>query len=141
MAGLDPAIYRGASSLRRQWTAGVGPGGDKMAQASFTLDDLARIIDERAGAGGDRSYTARLLADGPARAAKKLGEEAIEAAIAAVRGDRAELVREAADVLYHLLVVLRAGEVPLDEVMAELQRRTAQSGLDEKASRTPGREA
>jgi phosphoribosyl-ATP pyrophosphohydrolase len=107
-----------------------------MAQAPFTLDDLARLIAERAGAGVDRSYTARLLAEGPARAAKKLGEEAIEAAIAAVRGDRAELVREAADVLYHLLVVLRAGEVSLDEVMAELQRRTAQSGLDEKAART-----
>lgn len=112
-----------------------------MAQASFTLDDLARIIGERAGAGGERSYTARLLADGPARAAKKLGEEAVEAAIAAVRGDRAELVREAADVLYHLLVVLRAGGVSLDEVMAELERRTAQSGLDEKASRPPEREA
>ena len=102
----------------------------------FTLDDLARIVAERAGAGADRSYTAKLLAGGPARVAKKLGEEAVEAAIAAVQGNRAELVREAADVLYHLLVVLRAGGVPLDEVMAELQRRTAQSGLDEKAGRS-----
>ena len=107
-----------------------------MAEAPFTLDDLARIVAERAGAGADRSYTAKLLAEGPARAAKKLGEEAIEAVIAAVQGDRAELVREAADVLYHLLVVLRAGGIPLDEVMAELQRRTAQSGLDEKAGRS-----
>src|ERR687894_475198 len=101
-----------------------------MAPAPFTLDDLARIVAERAGAGADRSYTAKLL-----------GEEAVEAAIAAVQGDRAELVREAADVLYHLLVVLRAGGVPLDEVMAELQRRTAQSGLEEKAARSVGREA
>ncbi len=112
-----------------------------MAEAPFTLDDLARIVAERAGAAPDRSYTAKLLADGPARAAKKLGEEAVEAAIAAVQGDRAELVREAADVLYHLLVVLKGGGVPLEEVMAELQRRTAQSGLDEKAARSPKREA
>jgi len=116
----------------------VKPGDDRMAPTPFTLDDLARIVAERAGAGADRSYTAQLLADGPARAAKKLGEEAVEAAIAAVQGDRAALVGEAADVLYHLLVVLRAGDVTLDEVMAELRRRTAQSGLDEKASRGRG---
>ena len=101
----------------------------------FTLDDLARIVAERAGAGADRSYTAKLLAEGPAKAAKKLGEEAVEAAIAAVQGDRDGLMREAADVLYHLLVVMQAAGVPLEEVMAELQRRTAQSGLDEKAGR------
>jgi phosphoribosyl-ATP pyrophosphohydrolase len=105
-----------------------------MAQTPFTLDDLARIVDARAGA--DRSYTAKLLAAGPAGAAKKLGEEAVEAAIAAVQGDRDGLVREAADVLYHLLVVLKSGGVALEEVMAELQRRTEQSGLDEKAART-----
>ena len=106
-----------------------------MPPATFTLEDLARIVAERAGAGPEGSYTAQLLADGPARAAKKLGEEAVEAALAAVQGDRDGLAREAADVLYHLLVVLRAGGVSLDEVMAELQRRTAQSGLAEKASR------
>jgi phosphoribosyl-ATP pyrophosphohydrolase len=117
------------------------PGDDRMAPTPFTLDDLARIVAERAGASAEQSYTAKLLADGPARAAKKLGEEAIEAAIAAVQGNRADLVGEAADVLYHLLVVLRAGDVSLDEVMAELQRRTAQSGLDEKASRSPGQGA
>jgi phosphoribosyl-ATP pyrophosphohydrolase len=111
-----------------------------MAAGPFTLDDLARIVAERAAAGPDLSYTAKLLADGPGRAAKKLGEEAVEAAIAAVQGDRAELVREAADVLYHLLVVLKGGGVPLDEVMAELQRRTAQSGLAEKAGRAPPRD-
>jgi phosphoribosyl-ATP pyrophosphohydrolase len=102
---------------------------------SFTLADLARIVSERAGAGPDESYTAKLLAKGPAEAAKKLGEEAVEAAIAAAQGDRPGLVAEAADVLYHLLVVLRAADVPLDEVMSELQRRTARSGLAEKASR------
>jgi phosphoribosyl-ATP pyrophosphohydrolase len=107
-----------------------------MAQTPFTLDDLARIVDARASAGADRSYTAKLLAASPAGAAKKLGEEAVEAAIAAVQGDRDGLVREAADVLYHLLVVLKSGGVALEEVMAELQRRTDQSGLDEKAART-----
>lgn len=105
--------------------------------SAFTLDDLARLVAERAAAPPDRSYTAKLLADGPARAAKKLGEEAVEAAIAAVQGDRAALVAEAADVLYHLLVVLRGADVPLEAVMAELERRTAQSGLAEKAGR-PG---
>ena len=103
---------------------------------SFTLPDLARIVAERAGAPAAESYTARLLADGPARAAKKLGEEAVEAAIAAVQGDRAGLTAEAADVLYHLLVVLEGAGIPLSEVMGELERRTAQSGLAEKAARS-----
>ena len=102
---------------------------------AFTLADLARIVAERAAASPDQSYTAKLIAGGPARAAKKLGEEAVEAAIAAVQGDREALVAEAADVLYHLLVVLQAGGVPLQDVMAELERRTAQSGLAEKAAR------
>jgi len=101
----------------------------------FTLADLAQIVVERAQASPDQSYTAKLLAKGPAHAAKKLGEEAVEAAIAAVQGDRAALVAEAADVLYHLMVVLEGAHVPLDEVMSELQRRTARSGLAEKASR------
>jgi phosphoribosyl-ATP pyrophosphohydrolase len=102
---------------------------------AFTLADLARIVAERAAASPQKSYTAELIADGPARTAKKLGEEAVEAVIAAVQGDRAALVAEAADVLYHLLVVLQAGGVPLQDVMAELERRTAQSGLAEKAAR------
>ena len=106
--------------------------------ASFTLADLAGLLAERAKAPPEESYTAKLLARGPAHAAKKLGEEAVEAVIAAVEGDRAALVAEAADVLYHLLVVLKSRDVPLDEVMRELQRRTAQSGLAEKASRAPG---
>jgi phosphoribosyl-ATP pyrophosphohydrolase len=103
---------------------------------SFTLTDLAQIVARRAAAPAAESYTAKLLADGPARAAKKLGEEAVEAAIAAVQGDRQNLTAEAADVLYHLLVVLQGAQIPLNDVMAELERRTAQSGLAEKASRS-----
>lgn len=105
----------------------------------FTLADLDAIVAARAAAPAAESYTAKLLAGGPARPAKKLGEEAVEAAIAAVAGDRDGLVTEAADVLYHLLVVLRSGGVRLEEVMAELERRTGQSGLAEKAAR-PRRE-
>ena len=106
--------------------------------SSFTLLDLERMVAERAAASASESYTAKLLAGGPAGPAKKLGEEAVEAVIAAVTGDRPGLVAEAADVLYHLLVTLRAGSVTVDEVMAELERRTAQSGLAEKASRRSG---
>ena len=102
---------------------------------AFTLADLAAIVARRAAAPASESYTAKLLADGPAKAAKKLGEEAVEAAIAAVQGDRQNLTAEAADVLYHLLVVLQGAKIPLNDVMAELERRTAQSGLAEKASR------
>lgn len=104
---------------------------------SFTLNDLARIVAERAAAPVTESYTAKLLADGPAKAAKKLGEEAVEAALAAVLEDRQNLTAEAADVLYHLLVVLQGARIPLSDVMAELERRTAQSGLAEKAARKP----
>jgi phosphoribosyl-ATP pyrophosphohydrolase len=104
---------------------------------TFTLDDLARIITERAAAPEAESYTAKLISGGPAKAAKKLGEEAVEAAIAAVQGDRQNLTAEAADVLYHLLVVLQGADIPLSDVMAELERRTAQSGLAEKAARKP----
>ncbi len=103
--------------------------------STFTLTDLARIVAERAAAPASESYTAKLLVDGPAKAAKKLGEEAVEAAIAAVQGDRQNLTAEAADVLYHLLVVLQGANIPLIDVMAELERRTAQSGLAEKAAR------
>ncbi|MHA6689256.1 phosphoribosyl-ATP diphosphatase [Devosia sp. A449] len=101
----------------------------------MTLDDLEARIALRAAASPEDSYTAKLIARGMNKCAQKLGEEATEAVIAAVTGDRPELVKEAADVLYHLLVVLRAAEVPLAEVMAELDTRTAQSGLAEKAAR------
>jgi phosphoribosyl-ATP pyrophosphohydrolase len=102
----------------------------------FTLADLAGIVAQRATASPSESYTAKLVSEGPARAAKKLGEEAVEAVIAAMQGDRANLTAEAADVLYHLLVVLEGAGIPLDDVMSELERRTAQSGLAEKAARS-----
>ncbi|UXN74396.1 phosphoribosyl-ATP diphosphatase [Devosia sp. A8/3-2] len=88
-----------------------------------------------AAASPDDSYTAKLIARGIEKCAQKLGEEATEAVIAAVSRDKPELTKEAADVLYHLLVLLRASGVALDDVMAELDARTAQSGLAEKAGR------
>lgn len=103
--------------------------------ADFTLADLERIVSERGRSGADDSWTAKLFAKGPERAAKKMGEEAVEAVIAAVKGDRGELVSETADLLYHLTVVLVLAEIPLSDVMAELERRTGQSGIAEKASR------
>jgi len=105
-----------------------------MTQA-FTLDALVELIAARAGASSDQSYTRSLLESGTARIAKKFGEEAFEAAIAAVERDRAGLKMEAADVLYHLLVLLQDGGVPLQDVIEELARRTQQSGHQEKASR------
>ena len=101
----------------------------------FSLSDLERIVAERAKASPDESYTAKLSARGIEVSAKKLGEEAVEAVIAAVMKDREHLVAESADVLYHLLVVLKAANIPLEDVMAELKRRTAQTGLAEKAAR------
>jgi phosphoribosyl-ATP pyrophosphohydrolase len=102
---------------------------------TFILTDLAAIVAERAKASPDASWTAKLMASGPERVAKKFGEEAVEAVIAAVQGDKAALTAEAADVLYHLLVLLQARGVALDDVMSELERRTTQSGLAEKAAR------
>jgi phosphoribosyl-ATP pyrophosphohydrolase len=101
----------------------------------FALETLAEIVARRAQADAQSSYTRSLLDKGVARCAKKFGEEATEAVIAAVAEDDAALTGEAADVLYHLLVVLRAREIPLAAVMAELERRTAQSGHAEKAAR------
>jgi phosphoribosyl-ATP pyrophosphohydrolase len=101
----------------------------------FTLADLAAIVAARAKAAPEESWTAKLLASGPERVAKKFGEEAVEAVIAAVQGDRAALTAEAADVLFHLLVLLHSSGVPLDDVMSELERRTGLSGLAEKAAR------
>ncbi len=102
---------------------------------AFTLADLERIVAERASAAPEESWTAKLLAAGPERAAKKFGEEAVEAVIAAVKGDREELIAESADVLYHLLVVLRSRDVALRDVLSQLEARTARSGLAEKAAR------
>ena len=101
----------------------------------MTLDDLDRRIADRAAASPDASYTAKLIGRGVEKCAQKLGEEATEAVIAAVTGNRPELVKESADLLYHLLVLLRAAGVPLSAVMAELDARTGQSGLAEKAAR------
>lgn len=103
--------------------------------AGFTLSDLEARIAERASASPEESWTAKLIAAGPERAAKKLGEEAVEAVIAAVKGDRAELIAESADLLYHLLVVLKARDVALQDVLSQLEARTARSGLAEKAAR------
>jgi len=102
----------------------------------ITLDELARTIDQRAGASAETSYTASLIAKGAAHCARKFGEEAIELTIAAAALDASAVRAEAADVLYHLLVVLRARGVPFSSVMDELDRRSAQSGHEEKAGRT-----
>jgi phosphoribosyl-ATP pyrophosphohydrolase len=101
----------------------------------FALDDLDAIIAGRANASAQASYTRTLIDKGVAHCARKFGEEAIEATIAAVAQDDAALRAEAADVLYHLLVMLRVRGVALSDVFAELERRTARSGLEEKASR------
>ena len=102
---------------------------------TFSLADLNARLAERAKVSPDESYTAKLLKDGIDRCARKFGEEAVEVIVAAVSRDKAGLAGEAADVLYHLLVLLRAADVSLDTVLAELESRTAQSGLAEKASR------
>lgn len=99
------------------------------------LTRLAATIEARKGADPDSSWTAKLLAKGPEKCAEKFGEEAVEAIIEAVKGDRARLTAEAADVLYHLLVMLAARDVTLEEVMTELERREGVSGIAEKASR------
>ncbi len=101
----------------------------------MTLDDLAAIIAARAAADPETSWTAKLLAKGPEKCAEKFGEEAIEAIIEAVKGDRERLTSEAADVLFHLLVMLQARDIPLSDVMDELARRQGISGLTEKAAR------
>ena len=105
---------------------------------NFTLNDLEKRVQERAQASPDVSYTRKLLDRGVAQCAKKLGEEAVEAAIAAIAEDRERMIGEAADVLYHLLVVLHARGIALADVEAELGARTRQSGLDEKAARKSG---
>ena len=99
------------------------------------LDRLAATIAARKGADPDTSWTAKLLAKGPEKCAEKFGEEAVEAIIEAVKGDRAKLTAEAADVVYHLLVMLAARDVTLADVLAELERREGQSGIAEKAAR------
>ena len=101
----------------------------------FSLENLEKIIQSRADSGETESYTASLLSCGIEKCAQKLGEEAVEAAIAAATGDKDGLRKESADLLYHLLVVLKASNISLSSVMEELKTRTSQSGLEEKAGR------
>jgi phosphoribosyl-ATP pyrophosphohydrolase len=102
---------------------------------SFSLEDLEKIVTSRAASADPQSYTAKLFARGMEKAAQKLGEEAVETVIAAVAHPPKDLVSESADLLYHLLVVLRLADIPLTSVLAELERRTKETGLQEKASR------
>ena len=102
----------------------------------MTLNDLADLIASRKDADPESSWTAKLLSKGPEKCAEKFGEEAIEAIIEAVKGDNAKLTSEAADVLYHLLVMLTARGVSLNDVIEELARRQGTSGIAEKASRS-----
>ena len=106
--------------------------------SSDTLQRLAETIRQRRAAGAGASYTRQLLDAGPQKCARKFAEEAVEAVIAGISGDKSELTAEAADVLYHLLVLLEARDVPLADVLAVLDGRTRQSGLQEKANRPRG---
>jgi phosphoribosyl-ATP pyrophosphohydrolase len=106
--------------------------------STFTVHDLEARVHQRAAASAEQSYTRKLIDKGVAHCAKKLGEEAVETALAAVSEDREHLIAEAADLIYHLLVVLEARGIKLAEVEAVLAGRTVQSGLDEKASRKGG---
>lgn len=101
----------------------------------FSLNDLEKIIAERASVTDGTSWTAKLIEKGMPVAAKKLGEEVVETVIAAVQGDDQGLISESADLIYHWLVVLKIAGVPLSAVLEELEKRTARSGLQEKASR------
>ena len=103
--------------------------------SEFTLKTLEGIIAARAASEDENSYTRKLMGKGVGKCAQKLGEEAVETVIAAMKSDKAEVTTETADLLYHLLVVLKISDVSLDDVMAELARRTGQTGLEEKASR------
>jgi phosphoribosyl-ATP pyrophosphohydrolase len=101
----------------------------------MSLEKLAATIAARKGADPETSWTAKLLAKGPEKCAEKFGEEAIEAIVEAVKGDRTRLTAEAADVLYHLLVMLASRDVTLTDVLAELERREGTSGIAEKGAR------
>ena len=101
----------------------------------FTIHDLAATIDARAASGGEASYTRKLLDKGPEHCAKKMGEEAVETVIAALGDDREHIIAESADLVFHLLVLLKSRGVTLEEVEAALGQRQTMSGLEEKASR------
>ena len=99
------------------------------------LEDLVKTINSRADADPSESWTAKLLAQGPEKCAEKFGEEALEAIIEAVKGDNNALISEAADVIFHYLVMLKSREINFDDVMKELKSRTNKSGLREKEER------
>jgi len=101
----------------------------------FTLETLAGLIAARAASTAEKSYTKSLLDAGPSRAAKKMGEEAVETVIAAIEGDRQALISESADLVYHLLVLFQTRGIALSDILAELEKRTVQSGHEEKAQR------
>jgi phosphoribosyl-ATP pyrophosphohydrolase len=103
--------------------------------SEFTLADLERIVAQRATASPEESWTAKLVAGGQRKAAKKLGEEAVETVIAAIADDPKNLTDEAADLIFHLLVVLKIAGIPFADVLSELERRMSQSGIAEKAAR------
>ena len=112
----------------------VRPSNDGVTDV---LSQLAQTIADRHGADPSLSYVAKLLAAGAPHAARKLGEEAVETVVAALSGDDAALTAEAADLVFHLLVLLESRGVPWGDVLAELDRREGVSGLAEKAARTP----
>ncbi|MDZ4367305.1 phosphoribosyl-ATP diphosphatase [Afipia massiliensis] len=101
----------------------------------FTIHDLAATIDARAASGGEASYTRKLLDKGPDHCAKKLGEEAVETVIAAIENDRGHLIAESADLIFHLLVLLKSRGISFTDVEDALAQRTQMSGLEEKAAR------
>lgn len=101
-----------------------------------TLSRLERTVAERRTADPSQSYVASLHAKGLPQIARKLGEEGVEAAVATLSGSHHELVGEAADILFHLVVALQARDIPLAAVLAELDRREGRSGIEEKASRS-----
>ena len=102
----------------------------------MTLEELFDIVEERANASPDESWTARLLSKGPEKCAEKFGEEAVEAIIEAAKGNKTGLTKESADVIFHLFVLLRSHDITLSEVLDELTSRQVQSGLAEKAARS-----
>jgi phosphoribosyl-ATP pyrophosphohydrolase len=103
--------------------------------SGFSLHDLVKIIDARAASDGESSYTRKLLDKGPEHCAKKFGEEAVETVIATIENNREHLIAETADVLFHLMVLLKSRGIRLEEVEAVLEQRTGMSGLEEKAAR------
>jgi len=133
-----PAFTTRLGWLRFATAEGGAMAKGRKPMANFTLYDLEKRVQERAKASAHASYTRRLLDQGVGHCAKKLGEEAIETVLAAVEEDRARLIAEAADLIYHLLVVLVSRGITLAEVEAALAERTRQSGLTEKASRERG---